>query len=163
MAEEVQQQSEEEMSDQEAIMKIAAAMKDNAPSQEDKTNVHTFLLNVVQAEEPKKVAKIGNLRDDKEMNELGKPVWNVRGDFGLALISKEIMENDYFTNYFEQDAVITLNTSLSREGFLVRQASTTTKAVADVTKRRKMNRGMFGHKDIETSGGDPYSNQQTEK
>jgi len=143
-----------EMSDEEAIMKIAAAMKDNVPSAEDRQNVHTFLLNVVQAEEIGKIAKLGNLRDDKEMNELGMPVWTVRGSLGMALISNKIMDNDYFKDYFEQDAGITLNTSLSREGFLIKHATITTKQVADVTKRRKINKGMFGKKEIEESGGD---------
>jgi hypothetical protein len=144
-------------------MKIAAAMKDNVPTQEDKQNVHTFLLNVVQAEETDKISKIGNLRDDKDMNELGKPIWNTRGSLGMALIAEEIMDNEYFKNYFSKDAVITLNTSLSREGFLIKQATITTKQVADVTKRRKVNRGMFGNKTVEESGGDitqpNYQNQ----
>jgi hypothetical protein len=131
-------------------------MKD-APSQEDKQNVHTFLLNVVQEEVPSKVARIGNLRDDKEMNELGKPIWNVRGSFGMALIADKIMDNEFFKEFFEQDAMISLGTSLSREGFLIRQATTTTKAVADATKRKKYNTGMFKKGVAEESGGDPYS------
>lgn len=147
-------QSDETMSDEEAIMKIAAAMKDNAPAQEDRQNVHTFLLNVVQVTEVDKASKVGNLRDDKEMNELGKPTWTVRGDLGMALISDEIMDVPFYKNYFEKDALITLNTSLSREGFLIKHATITTKQVADVTKRRKINKGMFGHKTIEESGGD---------
>lgn len=153
-------ESEESMSDEEAIMKIAAAMKDNAPATEDKQNVHTFLLSVVQASEISKRSKISNLRDDKDMNELGKPVWNVRGGLGMALISDKIMENDYFKEYFEADAGITLDTSLSREGFLVRQATINTKAVADVTKRKKYNTGMFKKGVAESSGGDPYSNRE---
>jgi len=161
MADEVPQQaaSDEQLTDEEAILKIAAAMKDNAPGQEDKQNVHAFLLNVVQATEPMAVAKVGNLRDDKEMNELGKPTWTVRGDFGMALVAQEIMDNEYYTRYFEIDAMNTLGTSLSRDGFLIRQATTTTKQVADATKRRKINKGMFGKKTIEESGGDITQNQ----
>lgn len=162
MVEETNTQNDDMISDEEAIMKIAAAMKDNAPAQEDKQNVHTFLLNVVQVNEPDKVSKVGNLRDDKEMNELGKPVWNVRGSLGMALISDELMDNDFYKNYFEKDAVITLNTSLSREGFLIKHATMTTKQVVDATKRRKINRGMFGHKTIEESGGDITSQNRTE-
>lgn len=143
-----------EMSDEEALLKIAEAMKDNAPSSEEKQNVHTFLLNVVQAEDANKISKIGNLRDDKEMNELGKPIWTVRGALGMALISDKIMGNKYFDEYFKEEAVITLNTSLSREGFLIKQATTQTKQVSDATRRRKINRGMFGRKNIEESGGD---------
>lgn len=152
MAEEMEQ-TNEEMSDEEAIMKIAEAMKDTTPT-EEKSNVHTFLLNVVQAEEPDKIIKVGNLRDDKELNELGIPTWTARGDLRLALISEEIMENDYFAGFFRKDLVNTMATSLSREGFLIRQATVTTKQVADVTKRRKINKGMFGQKTIEETGGD---------
>jgi hypothetical protein len=148
-----QQTEEEPISDEEAILKIAAAMKDT-PSQEEKQNVHTFLLNVVQEKEIHPISKIGNLRDDKEMNELGKPIWNVRGSLGMALIADKIMDNEFFKNYFNSDAAITLNTSLSREGFLIKQATVTTRQVADATKRRKINRGMFGKKSIEESGGD---------
>ena len=153
MAEQQQETKEEEISDEEAIMRIANAMKDAVPG-EDKSNVHTFLLNVVQAEDVEKIIKVGNLRDDKEMNELGHPTWTARGDLRMALIADKIMDNTYFTSYFEQDVVNTLATSLSREGFLIKQATVTTKQVADVTRRRKINKGMFGKKTIEESGGD---------
>jgi len=154
MAETEQQQTkEEELSDEEAIMRIATAMKDAVPG-EEKSNVHTFLLNVVQAEDVDKIIKVGNLRDDKEMNELGHPTWTARGDLRMALIADKIMDNVYFTEYFEQDVVNTLATSLSREGFLIRQATVQTKQVADVTKRKKINKGMFGSKTVEESGGD---------
>ena len=155
---EAQQTETEELSDADAILRIAAAMKDT-PSVEDKQNVHTFLLNVVQADNPVKVSKLGNLRDDKEMNELGKPIWNVRGSFGMALIADKIMDNVYFKEYFEQDAMITLNTSLSREGFLIKMATTNTKQLVDATRRRKYNTGMFKKKIVEESGGDINSPQ----
>ena len=158
MAEEEKQQSAE-ISDEEAIIKIAQAMKNNAPSQEDKHNVHTFLTNVVKEEGVSHSSKIGNLRDDKEMNELGIPVWNVRGCLEMARISNKIIGNQFFKEYFESAAIETLGTSLSRDGFLIRTAVTQNKNVADVTKRRKVNKGMFGSsKRIESSGGDPYTN-----
>ncbi len=93
-------QNEEGMSDEEAIMKIAAAMKDSAPSQEEKHNVHTFLTNVVQTEDIDKVIKIGNLIHDKEINELGLPQWNARGALGMARISDMLMDNNFFKEYF---------------------------------------------------------------
>ena len=141
-----------EMTDEEAIMKLASAMKDNAPSQDDKHNVHTFLDSVVRAKDTK---KIGNLRDgnDKNPDELGLPTLNVRGSLDLALISSDIMNNDYFKTYFEKEAELTLATSLSREGFLVKQATTQTKQVADATRRRKINKGWFGREKIEEQGG----------
>lgn len=159
MSEEEKQKESEDISDEEAIIKIAQAMKDNAPSQDDKNNVHVFLQNVVNENETDKVIKVGNLRDDADFNELGKPEWNVRGALDMSLISDKIMDNEFFKEYFDAQAINTTASSLSREGFLIRQATTTTKAVADVTKRRKWNKGMFGAKKIsEQSGGDPYSN-----
>lgn len=152
MAEEVK--TNEEMSDEQAILKIAQAMKDNAPSQEDKQNVHTFLTNVVKEQGVENLAKIGNLRDDKDMNELGSPIWNTRGCMEMARISSKIICNDFFTEFFSCAANETLASSLSREGFLIKMATTTTKQVADATRRRKVNKGMFGSKKIESSGGD---------
>ena len=146
-----EQKKEESMSDEEALMKIANAMKDNTPTQEDKQNVHVFLQSVVNAEDS---VKIANLRDDKEINELGIPSYTVRGAKGMALVAEKIMDNDYFKEYFEKEAEITLATSLSREGFLVKQATVSTKQVADITKRKKVNKGWFGSKKIEESGGD---------
>lgn len=148
-----------EMSDEEAVLKIAQAMKDNAPTPDEKHNVHTFLTNVVQASKILRVAKVGNLRDDKEMNELGMPVWNVRGALEMAHIADKIMDNEFFKDYFNTSAIDTLATSLSREGFLVRQATTSTKQVADVTRRRKINKGWF-KKTEEVSGGDTTGSAQ---
>lgn len=148
------------MSDEEAIMKIASAMKDNAPTEEDKQNVHAFLVNVIKAEELKKLSKLGNLRDDKDMNELGIPKWNVRGCLEMARISNRLMGNGFFKEYFEDAAGETLSTSLSREGFIIRQATTQTKQVADITRRKKINKGWFGKKNIEESGGDTVVTKQ---
>jgi len=149
MAEE--EKTNEQLSDEDAIMKIAAAMKDNAPTLEEKNNVHTFLRDVVVSKDP---TRVGNLRDDKELNELGLPQWNVRGSLDMKRISDKIMNNDFFKDFFESVAFDTLATSLSRQGFLVRQASLQTKQIVDATKRRKTNKGMFGSKKIEESGGD---------
>ena len=85
-----------DLTDEEAILKIAQAMKDTSPSLEDKQNVHTFLINVVQAEDTSKIIKTGNLRDDKEINELGVPRWNVRGALEMARISDMLMDNEFF-------------------------------------------------------------------
>lgn len=158
---EEQTQQTGELSDDEAILKIAQAMKDNAPTEEQKQNVHTFLVNVVSELETLRMAKLGNLKDSKEMNELGFPVWNVRGSLEMSRISEKIMSNDFFRDYFNASAIETLATSLSREGFLIKQATTQTKQVADVTRRRKINKGWFGSQKVEESGGDTTQpNQQ---
>jgi len=148
--------AQKEMSDEEALMKIAQAMKDNAPAQEDKHSVFTFLFNVATS---KDTVKTGNLRDDKDINELGIPLYTVRGAKEMALISEKIMENVYFRDYFIAEAENTLATSLSREGFLVRQGTTQTRQVADITKRKKINKGWFGKQNVEESGGDTMTNQ----
>lgn len=153
---EQEQEQEVEMSDEEALLKIAAAMKGNAPSAEDKQSVHTFLFNIATAKDTTKTA---NLRDDKELNELGVPKYSVRGAKDMALISESIMENKYFEDYFKKEAENTLATSLSREGFLVRQGTTQTKQVADITKRRKINKGWFGSKKEEVTGGDTITDR----
>ncbi len=140
-----------EISDEEALMKFAAAMKGNEPSSEDKKSIFTFLDNVAKASD---TTKIGNLRDDKDMNELGGPSYTVRGAKEMALIANKIMNNPYFKEYFELDAENTLATSLSREGFLIRQGTIQTKQVADITKRKKINKGWFGKEKVEESGGD---------
>lgn len=153
MVEEEQQTNSEGLTDEEAILKIAQAMKDNAPTPDEKQNIHTFLTNVIQAETGDKIIKVGNLRDDKDMNELGHPTWNVRGSLEMARISDKIMDNPFFKEYFEASAIETTATSLSRNGFLIRQASTQTRQVADITKRRKINKGMF-KSNVEETGGD---------
>ena|SRR3990167_7042276 len=148
---------QQELSDEEAIIKIAAAMKDNAPTQEDKVNVHTFLRDVVVTPD---TTRVGNLRVDEKVDELGIPAYTVRGSKEMALISDKIMVNDYFKNYFESESQISTSTSLSREGFLLRQATVQTKQIADVTKRRRINKGWFRTKE-ETSGGDATGTANT--
>lgn len=150
--------TEQEESDEltsEEILKLAQAMKDNVPTQDEKQNVHTFLHSVVIADDTK---KIGFLKVDKELNELGVPQHTVRGSFEMARIADKIMDNVFFQEFFLKEAEETLSTSLSREGFLIRQATTTTKSVADVTKRTKTQKGMF-KKTTEETGGDPYGTQ----
>lgn len=155
MAEEQQEKKVEDMSEEELFLKLASAMKDSTTLQDEKHNIHTFLNKVVEAED---TTKIGNLEVDKDIDELGVPVYPVRSALDLALIADKIMENDYFKEYFEKEAENTLGTSLSRRGFLIRQATTVTKQVADVTKRRKINKGWFGKQKVEESGGDTTQN-----
>ena len=146
-----EEKKEVEMTDEEALLKLAAAMKDNAPIKDEKHNIHEFLNRVVEAED---TTKIGNLEVEKDIDELGIPVYSVRGAKDMALIADKIMDNDYYKEYFEKEAENTLATSLSRKGFLIRQATTVTKQVADITKRRKVNKGWFGKSKIEEQGGD---------
>lgn len=145
--------TEQEMSDDEALRKLAEAMGKNTPTEEDKQSVPAFLFKVVSNEDN---TKIGNLIIEKDYDELGRPKHHVRGCLEMRRISKLIMRNDYFEEYFNQKAQETLASSLSRNGFLIRQATTQTKQVADITKRRKQNKGWFGKKSIEETGGDSF-------
>jgi len=151
-------EQEQEISDEEAIMKIAQAMKDNAPTQEDKINVHTFLRDIVVTPD---TTRVGNLRTDKELDELGFPSYSVRGAKEMVRISKMIMDNQFFANYFDDESQSTTGTSLSRGGFLIRQATVQTKQIADITKRKKINKGWFGKQKVEESGGDTTSEDHT--
>ena len=146
-----QPQTEEPMTDEQALLKIAQAMKDNAPTQEEKSNVHTFLRDVVMA---KDTTKIGNLRVDKDLDELGIPAHTVRGCKEMSRISGMIINNEFFKGYFKSEAEDTLATSLSREGFLVRTSTIQTKQIVDATRRKKSNKGWFGKKSTDESGGD---------
>jgi len=146
-----EENNQQEMSDEEALMKIAQAMKDNAQTPEEKQSVFTFLFNVATA---KDTTKSANLRDDKDISELGGPSYTVRGAKEMSAIATHIMGNKYFDDYFKLEAENTLATSLSREGFLIRQGTTQTKQVADITKRRKVNKGWFGKEKVEEQGGD---------
>jgi hypothetical protein len=145
-----------ELSDEQIIMKIAEAMKDNAQTPDEKHNVHKFLFDVVLAQDS---TKIGNLQVDKDINELGLPEYNVRGAKDMRLVSDKIMDNDFFKEYFTQQAEDTLGTSLSREGFLIKSAVTQTKQVADITRRKKLNKGWFKTTE-ETSGGTNVGDNQ---
>jgi hypothetical protein len=154
MKQQQQQQNQEEISDEEALMRVAAAMKDSAGVPDEKHSVPSFLFNVVKAPDS---TKVGNLRNEADNDELGKPTFTVRGAKELQLISKEIMGNDFFASYFEKESENALATSLSRDGFLIRQVNLQTKQVADITKRRTINKGWFGQKKIQESGGDTVS------
>ncbi len=72
----------------------------------------------------------------------------------MARISSDIMDNHFFEQYFNKKAEETTATSLSREGFIVKQATTQTKQVADLTKRRMINKSWFGAEKIQEQGGE---------
>jgi hypothetical protein len=76
----------------------------------------------------------------------------------MQLIADKIMGIPYFSEYFRQDAENTLATSLSRNGFLVRQGTTQTKQIADITRRRKINKGWFKQSE-EVQGGDTITSR----
>lgn len=113
------------------------------PTADDKYNVHVFLHRIATA---KDTTKVGNL----DSTEVGKPEYPARALKQMALLSLDIIENDGLSKYFEKEAEILTSTSLSKEGFLVRQGTTTTRQIADVTKKeKKENGGWFKKKEPE--------------
>jgi len=117
------------------------SQSDSAPMPDQKHNVHEFLHSVATETD---TTKVGFLKEE----ELGNPKHPVRGFKEFALISKSIIGNDYFKDYFTAESEIVTASSLSREGFLVKQATTTTKQLADITKKAKtQNKSWFKKKD----------------
>ena len=113
-----------------------------APLVEEKLNVHVFLNKVATSDD---TTKVGYL----EITELGTPTHPVRSFKEYALISRGIIGNEEIGKFFDKESEIVTATSLSREGFLVKQATTTTRQIADVSKIRKPNKGWFKKKDAE--------------
>lgn len=113
------------------------------PQGEDKQTVHKFLHNVATA---KDTTKVGFLNEE----ELGKPELTERACKELALISKKIMGNDFFKEYFEEEAEILTSTSLSKEAKLLELAVVQRREVADITKKEKPkeNKGWFKKKNV---------------
>lgn len=149
-------EQQQEMTDEEALLELASKMKDNAPTQEEKSNVHTFLQKVAETDDN---IKTGFLREDKEINELGIPRFHIRGLLHLQRISGIIMNNPFFEEYFSAETQHVNASSLSREGFLIKQATTQTKQVADATRRRTVNKGWFGKEKVQEQGGDLFTHK----
>lgn len=119
-----------------------------APTPEEKYNVHIFLHRVATADD---TTKVGNLTD----TEVGKPEYPARALKDMALVASDIVDNEEMSKFFIKQAEILTATSLSKEGFLVRQATTTTRQIADVTKKSSptANKGWFSKKNKSNDGG----------
>ena len=113
---------------------------ESVPTQEAKYTVHVFLHRVATAND---TTKVGYLKDE----EVGTPRHPTRALKSFALIASDIIKNDVISNYFNKESEIVTSTSLSRDGFLVKQAVTQTRQIADVTKQRQKNSGWFKKKD----------------
>jgi len=113
---------------------------DSAPMPEEKHTVHTFLYRIATAPD---TTKVGFL----DAEELGKPRHPLRAYKEFALLSKEVIDNPYLANIFAQHAEILTSTSLSREGFLVKQGTTQTRQISDITRKRSQNKSWFKKKD----------------
>ena len=112
----------------------------SAPLPDEKYNVHVFLHRVATADD---TTKVGFLKHE----EIGNPQYPTRSLKDFQLIAEDIIGNKYIAEHFKKQSEIVTSTSLSEEGFLVRQATTQTRQVADVTRRKKPNKGWFKKKD----------------
>lgn len=108
---------------------------------DDKHNIHKFLHDVVTT---KDTTKLGYLTDD----EVGLPKLPQRSLKELALFCNEIADMKWYGDYFEKRAEILTSTSLSKNAKLLETAVTTTRQIADVTKKAKqLKKSWFGKKD----------------
>lgn len=122
-----------------------------APVPDEKYNVHIFLHRVATADD---TTKVGNLKEE----EVGKPEYPNRALKEMALVASDIIDNDELSKFFLKESEILTATSLSKDGFLVKQATTTTRQIADVTKKpRTENKSWFKKKDSNDGGEQPQS------
>lgn len=117
-----------------------------SPKEEEKHNVHTFLHKISVAGD---TTKTGFLREE----EIGYTPYSVRTYKQLNVICEDLCNDDIWAEYFRKEGEIITATSLSREGFLVRQATTTTRQIADVTKPKVPNKGWFKSNPKQGEGG----------
>jgi hypothetical protein len=106
---------------------------------QEKANIHSFFTKIIQ--NPSTI-RIGNVTSE----ELGNPQLTIRGLKELELFCKDIEKNTLWSDYFEKMADITTETSLGKEGFLIKMSVTQKKELADVTPKRKSNKGWFRKK-----------------
>ena len=138
MDEETKSRLTEEKEDE--IAEQLAGMIGTNPVPEEKHNTHRFLHNVATAID---TTKLGFL--DKE--ELGAMKQTVRSYKELALISGEVMGNDFFKNFFEKNSEIVTSTSLSKDAKLIELAVIQRREVSDISKPPpKENKGWFKRK-----------------
>ena len=134
------------MNDEELTQEQKEELKEylgvGTPVPEEKHNVHSFLYRVATSND---TTKLGNLEGD----ELGKPRLTLRTYKDLALISKEIIGNDFLAEYYTKQAEILTSTSLSKDAKLINLAVVQKRQIEDLSKPpRKENSGWFKKKDL---------------
>ncbi len=105
---------------------------------ESSSGIHSFLTKVIRA---KDTTKTGNL----DANELGLGRISLRGLKELQLFSKDIAEEDEWSDYFGKLAEIQTSTSLSKDAKLLNASVTQKKELADTSPQptMKKNKGWF--------------------
>ena len=110
-----------------------------APVPDDKHNVHTFISKVLTT---KDTTKVGNLREE----EIGTLKQHVRGYKEEEVWAREIMRCEPLAHILGLQSEIATSTSLSRNAALLRFATTTSRTIADLTKKQTENKGWFTSK-----------------
>jgi len=135
--------------DQAATADLSTALGYGAVVPEPKLTVHTFLQNVVNAED---TTKVGNV----SIEELGNPKHPIRTYKSLALIAGSLMSNSPLNRYFLDKSEIITSTSLSKEAKLIDLAVVTRKEFGATKNKKQMkeNKGWFRrkNKEVEESG-----------
>jgi len=108
---------------------------------EGKQSIYAIFAKVIN--EKQKTTRVGNLSEE----ELGMSKLPFRTYLELALFCNDIVGDKEFSEYFEKMGAIQSDSSLSKEGFLMKLLVTMKKELADVSpKTKKKNKGWFGKK-----------------
>lgn len=108
---------------------------------EGKQSIYAIFAKVIN--EKQKTTKVGNLDEE----ELGKSKLPLRTYLELSLFCEEIVGDKEFSEYFKKMGAIQTDSSLSKEGFLMKLLVTMKKELADVSPKSKTkNTGWFKKK-----------------
>lgn len=109
----------------------------------EEKGIDNFFLEIIRASDN---LKIGNLTKD----EIGLPRLPVRTLLELSDDCHIILSMSSFETDFKKQAQDMVNTSLSKEGFLVRARITQKKELLDSTKKKERRRSLFGGREKES-------------
>jgi len=110
---------------------------------DEKLTIPAFFAKVIEADD---TSKMGNL----DVIELGTPDLPVRTSKGLELFCRDICRDEVFADYWKKKAEIDTSTSLSKDGVLLKLLVTKKSELADLTPKKKENKGYFKKKGEET-------------
>lgn len=108
----------------------------------EEKGIDNFFIEIIRADDN---LKIGNL----ERLEIGLPKVPIRTLLELSDDCDMIPSMSSFAEDFKKQAQDMVNTSLSKEGFLIRARITQKKELLDSTKKKTRRVGLFGKKEEE--------------
>lgn len=106
---------------------------------QEKANIFSFFTKVINN---LSTIRLGNVKEE----ELGEPQITIRGLKELEVFSEDVEKNDLWTNYFKKRAELITETSLSRDGFLLKLPVTSKQELSSLAPKRKTNKGWFKKK-----------------